>query len=373
MKEKKGLAVMSIIIFLSFSGCCATFEQTISPQPIPNVHFNASQERVSISGIKTVAIFPFADYSHQQTLLGPEIWGGNIKILEEITDHFVAHGIMVAVQEDVNTLLADENIIQPIPNEYLIYDSKGTMIRSYTDRATHPTSPEYELLHAKHSEDMRDAIVEVIEEKQRLQATAAVPSPESPILQGATVGLTREKIVELGELLDVDLIIRGRIIEFGFKETGTYNPLVRGALPVMIEPLRDLLFGVASPQEYEVGLERVYTSQIGDGVGYLLGPKVQQDTTGTVDSLSEIILGPLAGLYPRRQQVSTIVQIRMYAQHARTGELLWSNRVETEFKPNNAMDFNTNHPRTMLEKTIRGSVDALMGSFFGADTPAAGS
>ncbi len=114
---------------------------------------------------------------------------------------------------------------------------------------------------------MKEEIINVIKSEMALEK-AEKTHVQTPILQGATVGLSREMIEHLGEELGVDLIVRGRIIEYGLKDIDTYNPLQRGFLPVLIEPMKDALFGAADPKNYESDLEDVDSSQLWRKFGY---------------------------------------------------------------------------------------------------------
>src|SRR5919108_3539442 len=67
--------------------------------------------RVQFTTVYRVAIFPFADYSHQQSFIRPLEWGGNRTIIETLTDRFIAHGIAVALQEDLEALLVANGIM----------------------------------------------------------------------------------------------------------------------------------------------------------------------------------------------------------------------------------------------------------------------
>ncbi|MCK5185783.1 MAG: hypothetical protein KAR43_01540, partial [Deltaproteobacteria bacterium] len=104
MMSKNLLRLLLVVIFMIG---CGGIKENIAPSETPNVQNVAAENQVEIKGVRKVAIFPFADYSHQQDFIKEDIWGGNIRILEEVTDHFVAHGISVIVQEDVNTLLVN--------------------------------------------------------------------------------------------------------------------------------------------------------------------------------------------------------------------------------------------------------------------------
>ena len=380
--------LLRLLVVVIFMVGCGGIKENIAPSETPNVKYVAAENQGEIKGVRKVAIFPFADYSHQQDFIKEDIWGGNIRILEEVTDHFVAHGISVIVQEDVNTLLVNNDIIHPIANQYLIYGSEGD------DKAELRTkvlgTPEYDLVNVQHSEDMKDEIRRIITSEMALEE-AERPPIQTPILQGATVGLTSGKIMELGELLGVDLIIRGRIIEYGFKKVDTYNPLKRGFLPVLIEPMRDMLVGAADQKTYESGLgsvdykewesrndfildrkrEKEDVSRIGEVFGFFFGQKTQDDVEGAWDATMENSIGTLGELYPRKKSMSSIVQIRMFAQDARTGDILWSNRAETEYMPPTGVSFNSKHPKTMFDTNIKRCVKLLMDDLFGCVSLAA--
>jgi chemotaxis protein MotB len=184
--------------------------------------------------------------------------------------------------------------------------------------------------------------------------------------------------------LGVDLIVRGRIIEYGYKGIDTYNPLKRGFLPILIEPMKDVLFGAADQKTYESGLEDIdykergaYNdfildrkreeedfSRLGEVPGFLFGQKTEDDLEGTWDLMMEHSFGTLSNLHPRKKSVSTIVQIRMYAQDPRTGDVLWSNRAETEYVPTAGVSFNQRYPKTMFDENIKKCVKLLMDDLF---------
>jgi flagellar motor protein MotB len=78
--------------------------------------------------------------------------------------------------------------------------------------------------------------------------------------------------------------------------------------------------------------------------------------------------GTIANLYPRKKQVSSIVQIRMYAQDVQTGDVIWSNRVETEYTPRSNQAFNSKHLKTMFDKNIERGISLLMDDMFSCIT-----
>jgi flagellar motor protein MotB len=353
--SKNVLKVLAVV--LCFAGCGGTIKETVPPAQVALLGGNQEPG----VGVSKVAVFPFSDYSHQQSALRTDLWGGNVKILEEVTDYFLGQGISVAIQEDVNALLVDNNIIQPLASQQLMFGSDG--VDTPEKRSRIIGTPEYDLVNVEHSDEMKEAIIDVIQDERALEFAQRSPV-QTPVLQGATVGLTKEMIKSLGEEIGADLIIRGRIIEYGFKETNTYNPLKRGFLPVLYEPIKDVFLGAPEQDQYEVDLGDPYVSQLGNGLGFLLGEQTRRDVTGTWDTLMHNTFGVVAELQPRKKDVTSIVQIRMYAQDVKTGNIIWSNRVETEFNPRSSMAFNSRHPKTMFDKNIEKGVRLLMEDLF---------
>jgi flagellar motor protein MotB len=353
--NKNVLKVLAIV--LCIAGCGGSLKETVSPSGVALMDNNQK----SAIGVSKVAVFPFSDYSHQQSALRTDLWGGNVKIIEEVTDSFVSHGIQVAIQEDVNSLLIDNQIIRPVASQQLAFGTAGA--DTPEQRSKIIGTPEYDLVNIEHSDEMREAIIDVIKNEKALEY-AQTPPVKTPVLQGATVGLTREMVKYLGEEMGADLIIRGRIIEYGYKEVNTYNPLKRGFLPVLYEPIKDVFLGAPEQDQYEVDLGDVYVSQLGNGLGFWLGEQTRRDVTGTWDTLMHNSFGLIAELHPRKKDVSTIVQLRMYAQDVDTGDIIWSNRVETEFNPGTGMNFKSKHPKAMFDRNIKRGVKLLMDDLF---------
>ncbi len=345
--------LVRMLLVIAFMAGCGGIKETVVPVT------GAGGGGAAEVGVNKVAIFPFADYSHQQDALCGDQWGGNIKIVEEITDHFVQHGIPVSVQEDVNTLLEDHDIIQPLGGDQSADGGEGSA--RYKTRFI--GTPEYDLVNVEHSDDMRDEIFNVIKRERALEQIDQNSVP-SPMLKGVSTGLSKDMVRQLGEELGVDLIIRGRIIEYGFKKTDTYNPLDRGFLPVLYEPVKDVFFGAPNAKNYESDLDDLDISQLGEGLGFLFGEKTENDVVGAWDVAIDNSFGTVANLYPRKKRVASIVQIRLYAQDAATGDVIWSNRVETEYHPVSNLAFNSRHEKTMLDRNVKAGVNLLMQDLF---------
>jgi hypothetical protein len=239
--------------------------------------------RVQFATVYRVAIFPFADYSHQQPFVRPLEWGGNRTIIETLTDHFISHGIGVALQDDLDALLVADGILRP-PRSILPSPNLSPQ-DEFAQRASMSNTPEYELLWGMHDSVTRDELYSIVLSQDYFRVGGlTIHSASEPYLQGVTEGLPKDKIIELGRVLDVDLIIRGRILESGF-----------------------------TPSD------------------------------------------------PR----SSVVQIRMYAQDAKSGELFWSNRSEFEVRPRARWFSPAPDPRVLYDRAVREVIDALMADFFG--------
>ena len=364
---------------------------SITPTSTPNVKFIPADNTVEIRGIKRVAVMPFADYSHQQDSLITRDWGGNIKIVEEITDQLSSHGISVVIQEDINTLLVDNDIIRPIDKEnYLL---NGTFEQDNSNDNSLIT-PENELENYQHSPTMQRELMKMISKKESKEKQKS----KSPILQGATVGLTKDKIIEFGQILGADVIIRGRIIDYGYKDIGTINPLYRGIVPVLIDSVKDLLFGTASSYDYEADINdaKIENMLIGAAMGAAIGNNIVSGSTSTSSSISSGLIarrttishrshddhmaegaaigagaGWMASQHPKKAKRSAVVQVRVYAQDAATGDVLWTNRAEIEYTPKSNFAYNETHPKVMFDKAVKKGVEELMNSFFSNTTKAA--
>jgi len=239
--------------------------------------------RAQFITVYRVAIFPFADYSHQQPFVRALEWGGNRIIIETLTDHFITHGIGVALQDDLNALLVADGILRP-PQSALPGPDMSPQDQ-FAERTSISNTPEYELIWGMHDSVTREELYSaVIAQDYFRMGGLTIHSASEPYLQGVTEGLPKDKIIELGRVLDVDLIIRGRILESGFMPSD-----------------------------------------------------------------------------PR----SSVVQIRIYAQDAKSGELFWSNRAEFEVRPSGRWFSPAPDPKALYERAVREVINVLMADFFG--------
>lgn len=314
---KKIFSVMFASAFAFLAGC-SPVGSTIKPVET-NVTAKKITKKVVVKDTQKVAIFPFADYSREQSFLRNPKWGINRKIMEEVADSLIARGITVSNQEDVNGLLRSEGII------------------SCMKHSDDVSSPEWELANKPHEKIMRANMINMMSQDTRNEPT------ESKVIQGVTVGLSKAKVMELGKKLGVDKVIRGRIIEYGFADTKSLNPM-NGLLPVIFGGLVEGMGAYVYQDAYETGLpgdswiasQYVYDYEMGQGPGINLPSK----------------------------QRSCFVQMRIYLQDTSDGAILWSNRAEIKFTPQSSMAYDDNHPKNMTDKSIQGGVQILMEDLF---------
>jgi hypothetical protein len=284
------LTMLTLASFVDLGECHTSAYVTVQPVNtgqtyVPSLRLFRTpiSGRVRFTTVYRVAIFPFADYSHQQSFISPLEWGGNRSIIETLTDRFIAHGIAVALQDDLEAVLIADGLMHPSQ------PSGGSPALRPTDifaqRAYIANTPEYELIWGLHDDTMRGELSTMVQSQDYVKVGGLTFHASSePDLQGVTAGVPKDKIIELGRVLDVDLIIRGRILEAGFKSSK-----------------------------------------------------------------------------PR----TSVMQIRIYAQEAKTGELFWSNRGEFEVTHPDTFISPPADPKGLFDRATRELIDALMADFFG--------
>jgi hypothetical protein len=71
-----------------------------------------------------------------------------------------------------------------------------------------------------------------------------------------------------------------------------------------------------------------------------------------------------AGFNPARP-VTSVMQIRIFAQETKTGELFWSNRSEFEVTHRSGIFSPSADQKALFDRATREVIDALMADFFG--------
>ena len=245
--------------FMSFIGCATTVKPVATT--VKPVKTNVTAEKIStqtvVKDMNTVAIFPLADYSKEQSFLCNPRYGINLKVMEAITDGLVSRGITVLNQEDVTGFLISEGII-------------AVMNKNVED----VSNPQWELMNNPHEKVQQANLVHMM-----AQDTTGDFS-DNKVLDGVKVGLSKGKVKEIGNTLGADKIIRGQIIEYGFNETKSLNP-INGWLAVLVGGLAEGSGAFVYQQGYEKGLpdssgisKYVYSNDMGSGPGANIPPKL---------------------------------------------------------------------------------------------------
>ncbi|MDP3028883.1 MAG: hypothetical protein Q8O04_05215 [Deltaproteobacteria bacterium] len=355
--------IFFLAIVLIFCGCSAKIATIHNLAPTSNIQFEQPQDLTKIRGIKRVAIFPLADYSSQQPFIKPVLWGENL-ITEELANHLVSHNLQVAVQEDVNTLLISCGIIKTVLADDLRKNDNASLADLYERSMNAPTTPEYELANGKYSDSIKKELRNIVQKKY---ANMSLSAGESPI-RGAAKGLSKENIVKLGQTLGVDLIIRGRILQFGYKIKPSSNPASYGLIPLIIKPITGVLFGFAG-ETYDTDLGIIDNTITGAGVGSVVGGALGKNASthywgGTVSGAGiGAGLGMLSALH-NPKDMTNVIELRLYAQDAKTGKILWSNRVGLEYVPDSPLAFDARHPYTAFSELTQKAISMLMADLF---------
>ncbi|HRZ87008.1 MAG TPA: hypothetical protein P5287_04260 [bacterium] len=296
---------------------CSPLSTTVKPVKT-DICAELVSKKTVVRNMDTVAIFPLADYSRDQSFLHNPRYGINLKVMEAITDELNGRGISVLNQEDVNGFLVSEGII--------------AVVKKSSDAA----SPEWELQKRPHSKLMQANLVHMMSQNAKGDFN------DNKELEGVNVGLSKEKVKELGEELGADKIIRGQIIEYGFGETKNLNPM-NGWLAVLLGGLAEGSGAFVYQEGYEKGLpdsswtsKYIYDNELGQGPGANIPPKLTQ----------------------------CFVQLRLYLQDVKTGKIEWSNRTEIKFSPTWLLNYDENQPKNMTDKAIQKGVSDLMLNLF---------
>jgi hypothetical protein len=165
--------------------------------------------------------------------------------------------------------------------------------------------------------------------------------------------------------------------------------MYRGFVPVAIDAVKDTLFGATNSYGYDNDLEDIENILIGAGLGYGIGSQITSSsmshgtarTGGLItrevstsrrstdnNALEGAGIGALSGWmasqHPKKAKRSAVVQVRIYAQDARTGDVLWSNRAEIEYTPCSNFAYSDTHPKVMFDKAVKQGIKSLMENFF---------
>ncbi len=311
--------VMLGVACISMVAGCSEKEWVVHPTATKVSHISAVAG-VDISDMKKIAVLPFADYSQSQTGENNTSSDVNQRILEEVTDYFVAHGIEVAVQEDVIALLREHNILVVGTNSL--------------DRGT----PDWEYRTRHHMEKMQEDLSNMMADDSKWGTGDGKTSASKDDNKGSLGGISKSFLKIMADDLGVDKVLRGRIIDYGIGVNKSLNP-ANGILSVALGGVAEGLGVYARREGYERGLPPD---------SFL--PKSVRGSSLEMD-------------IPPNERHSN-VQLRVYLQDVNSGKVLWSNRAFVRYTPESNLRFADNHPQNMLDTAMREAVKELMGDLF---------
>lgn len=278
------LHLVGILILVFCVACGHSVKQTVEPV-IPTT---AGDQ------FKRVVILPFADFTpvpHNGFAPGSSFYNDyyrrNALIIDAFQGALYRDGFLPAApQEDIQKYLLDQGII------------KGASISSISSLQDE--------LQENWSDQMKEEIGSVIShEESRNQSQTPVK----------TVALNRQAVKSLGNAFGADYIVRGQVMEFRSDQVGTLNPLRTGIVPCILNSTHRTFGGIAEAEPYQqIDMDQDSADQYNRlrhmffGLGALINP----------------IIGEKGGRVP-----GSTVQISVLVHDAKTGDVVWFNRVET--------------------------------------------
>ena len=336
------------------ASCTSPYVHRIEPAPTSH-RYQLNRHRTPIPPFRQVAIVPFADYS-EITFLQDRGYPGNA-VVEEIADQFVAHNVTVIPQEDVDRLLLDMGVLPDLSQQGVLPDAQSTL---YNGPHTFNHPGDRKAL-ASLRETLEDSgytggIAAAIEGGARFRDSGA---PDSGVTTDDRVkipnkvktrnaaGLSPDQVTALAASLGVDAVVRGRILEYGLKKTPTLDPA----------------YGLGILSRIAMGLDWLLIDWKDDGDFAAEEPR--EELRGEIDDFRFSNFGPVGWMGgPATYKSSAIVQVRIYVQDGRTGEVLWTNRAEVETTPFSIFHFDDQHLKNLFDEATHKAVTDAMQSFF---------
>jgi hypothetical protein len=238
--------------------------------------------------LKKVAILPFCDLSHSDNFQGALKWGGNRRAVAELTQYLKAYNVNVVPQSQVMQVLLNEGIIKVMKD---------------TDKFG---SPEHDILHSPHWEQMTKVIFEKIAS-----------------IQEKTTPLNKDTINRIGNALGANVIIRGTIYHYEIRKRGVKDAF-EGIVPFLLYQGTKPVTGYATGPRYE------------DGIYVKEGARKFHD---------------FSIKFPLVAKSSNILFV-VYAQDVKTGEIFWSSHFEVSY------------PDPNFNKNLRAKFQSLVAKLF---------
>lgn len=237
---------------------------------------------------KKVAILPFSDLSHADNFQGALKWGGNRRAVAELSQMLSAYNVDLAAQDQVMQELLKEGVIK---------------IMKDTEKFA---SPEYEIAHTPHWEQMTKEIFNKISTTQE-----------------TTKPLNKDAIRRIGKALGANVIIRGTIYHYEIRKKIVENSFC-GIVPFMLFNGDENEIGYANSLKYEYGVHAVE------------GARKWHDFSTKFP------------LVPKSSNILFVI----YAQDVDSGKIFWSDHFEIPY------------PDPNFNKNLRNKTQSLVAELF---------
>lgn len=291
---------------------------------------------------KKIVVLPFADYSYQED--AERALRRNVDIMENLTARLTEKGFRMPVQDDLLKYLADNKIV-----------------KFNADVDTAPPRPGY----------IKDAIVndDSWSQDMKIELAKLIDTPDKNTvdqIHARGIALDQATLAKIADNFNADLIMRGQIIKLDLDQENTWDPMKRGILPVIFGGSGRALIGVTNSEYY-------------DSLGYVLAGAAMGGAIGTTtsipyDSTEKLnperfnamawgigggAVGYLASKGGKANQAA--VQLRLWVQDPKSGEVIWTNSVKVLVKPQSI--FAETHEDKLFDTAITQATAALANDF----------
>ncbi|RUM89266.1 MAG: hypothetical protein DSZ23_03465 [Thermodesulfatator sp.] len=310
-----------------------------------------------------IVMLPFADYTAGQA--PDDSLRRQIKIQSAITERLASAGYYVPVEEDVVQYMIDLGVIQLI---------ESPAIQSHRSRTTL-----FRELGTGWSDAMKEQINNVMLENELVNVAEEK-------LKMNHIGLNKGIVKQIGKYFGADFVLRGRIVEYEMREGRILNPLQQGILPFFFDWTSATIFGVAESDQYDLWQDLALGGAMGAGLGSMANTPFNSPTSSTevvgshprfahtvtttsggyehstaynagfwgAAGMAAAYLAAKGGHVPR-----AVVQISLALQDAKTGKVVWANRVEKQVEPITMWADPSN--RTQIDRAVEEAAKALAG------------
>ncbi len=342
---RKTFAIGLFLILLS--GCGTSVMELQSPV----------NRESRVGEFKRIVILPFSDYTQADSLYG--YWQRNILVGEAIKDELIRFGFSSPVYEDVVAYLLEKGIIQEANA-----DERRSMAMEALERE----------LEKEWSAGMKAELLRAIYLNEANRRNSRFWNEER------LIHLDSRTIREIGYRFGADYVIRGRIIVLRSVPEDSFNPVQTGLLPFFFKVGSRTVFGVAESDTYEMIDKMALAGIVGAAIAKDDWPIEDDDKTfighprfggGWVSSddyasWNTAIWGAAAAgvaylAHKGGKVESAWVQLRMIAQDAHTGQIVWANRAEVKVVPKSV--FGEKDIDILTSQAIQHAVGRLFDNF----------